>query len=434
MSARVAVLNCHDLVCHLLGFLGDKHKVLVLSHVSKAFDVAVKDAASWKWGSDGFIMQHPSRERLRLLRMVNWNSTYSMHKASDGWLQLCPALVDLRMWLPLQADALHTYAALAPRLERLTSQENSLVNAVVATHAPRLHTLVAWFVPADLDALPALTDLALHGYRNDAHVIGCVLPLIVRTLRRLVVNTNVQWAQSMTDSPPWNLRELSLHATRNVSGANVVTICALCPNLVSLRVDRVLLYVELEQVAQHTPLLEAFAGLVSEQTLDDVDGADVGLWPRLSDLTLTGSVERVLGNLASLQTLRKVALTNYTSMWSRNDTHHYEQIVVALRALTQTEVPLTMLVSTTPIIRLRDDIAMRDFIMTAGSTLTKLHAPVNLADVARYCPRLRELTTSVEFKDNLHWETTRMDLIRGCPLLPTPPLVLSNEGWLNLAS
>jgi hypothetical protein len=439
MSARVDVLHCHDLVCHLLGFVGDKDKVLILSYVNKTFDVAVKDAASWKWGSNGFIIQHPSRERLRLLRMVSWDYTGIVRKAPAGWLRMCPALVDLKLWRLLHADTLHTYAAIAPRLERLLSYDKSLVSAVIATRAPRLHTLVAWFLPADLNALPALTDLTLHGRNRGT---GFVLPLVARTLRRLVINTNVQWAHSLTESPPWNLRELSLQDTTNVSSADVVAICALCPNLVSLCVDRALVYDELEQVAQHTPLLEVFAGALDEQTIDadgalaerNLDGADVLLWPRLSELTLTGSLERVLGNLASPQTLHKVTIKSYTSLGLVDSTHHYAQTLAALRVLARAEVPLTMFVINTHRNHLRCGIAMHDFMTTVGNTLTKLHAPVNLADVARYCPRMRELNALFDVEDTLRWETTRMDLIHGCPLLPTPPLVLDDDGCLNLAS
>jgi hypothetical protein len=448
MSARVDVLHCHDLVCHLLGFMGDRHKVRVVSLVNKVFHKAVNDAASWKWGSDGFILWTPAKERLRLLRAVHYDKRCDIVPAD--WSAYCPNLVSMRMPLNNSTIEPATWTRIASQVQVLDvawdrmPKCNKLLQTLEKTKAPCLRTLsVNVAYSAHLAAFPKLTDLRLSDDDNDyfrpwhGHV---TMPQSLQRLEVYVSITSQSWAAMTTR--PWALRELCLEAYNDgeLTSAMITSICERCPLLVVLRLTNMMAppcvqvgsamptRADLVTIARATPLLEVFCGDVGRFS-DEADGVtdlcvEPRVWPRLTSLALAGPIEQVIGNfLSNPGGLRRVVIRDE---WATTIKEHASITLRVLDTLRHTGAALTDLVVTTTGSRAClscdvDDlyaVAMHGLLAVVGSTLSSLRAQARFADIGRFCPRLRTLNNVIMHADRKGaWSTSIRFITRGCPLL-----------------
>jgi hypothetical protein len=402
-SAVARFLECDDVMGHFLGFVGDQHKVAVMSLVNKAFARLTQDAGSWKWGSDGFIVAtDPTRERLRLLRVVHGRTEVSTSVLSD----CCPSLVSFYPSNDLPADVCDV---LAKRLQSYSTPcKTALMGALEKARAPQLHTLSNFGPRVDLEAFPALTDLtASHLFK-----LMPALSLVAPRLVRLVVNTLAIDAKSFAveTSAPWNLREFILKPGGGMNNSVifdlVVRVGTLCPYLVSLAVCDVVTWscTHIRQIAHATPMLERVTcGYI------DTNGnrlhAAADMWPRLESLTITDTSAYVLRHLANPHLLR--CLSSPHPCLADN--------VYLLRAVIELAPPLTSFNICTGVFSSSASVA---FVSTAiaviGATLETLTADVGFVSVGRYCPRLRRLRRS---RYTRKWKETPAHLQRGCPLL-----------------
>jgi hypothetical protein len=421
-SAVARFLECDDVMGHFLGFVGDQHKVAVMSLLNKAFARLTQDAGSWKWGSDGFILAtHPTRERLRLLR-ANTHSvranTHSMWVLTETLTKYCPALTSFYPCDDLPKEAC---GALAKRLQRCYANPPMLA-ALEAARAPQLHTLSVCQHHVDLEAFPALTDLTLlHGFEE---LLPPLPPTMTQRLTRLDVEGSALRGPAM-ETYPWSLRELVLGDNNifdwQLTCHFVVCVSTLCPHLVALEVQCDVPWTceEIRCIALATPLLERFeCGSINDDH-DDHPAAAANVWPRLESIKVRCGASCVLLHLVNPHRLRRVSTT---CPFVDND-------VRLLRALLKVAPPLLLLdmghpprydlvkASTAATAATRAE-CMRVVLSVVGPTLETLTADVAHVDVGRYCPRLRDFHQRVrKGRKGDKVPTTHAHMQRGCPLL-----------------
>jgi hypothetical protein len=413
-SAVTRFLECDDVMGHFLGFVGDRHKVAVMSLVNKAFARLTQEPGSWKWGSDGFILTtRPTRERLRLLRVNNgpqWVST-------DTLTKYCPALTSFYPFGELPTEAC---GALAKRLQKYFAIKwTPMLAALEAARAPQLHTLSACPRHVNVETFPALTDLTLMHTYGDA--VPPMLPMMTQQLTRLDIEGSALRGPAMETSP-WSLRELILGDSGvfdfQLTCDLVVRMGTLCPHLVALELQCgvTLTCEEVRRIALATPLLESFdCGRINDDHNDHHAAADV--WPHLESITVTFGASCVLLQLANPHRLRRVSTAHPTAA---ND-------VRLLRALLEVAPPPPLLLldmghpsrndfikESTSATRAK---LMRAVLALVGPTLETLTADVDELDVGRYCPRLQTFHRRVR-----EWrKVPTLHMPRGCPLLEVLP-------------
>jgi hypothetical protein len=402
-SAVARFLECDDVVGHFLGFVGDRHKVAVMSLLNKAFARLTQDAGSWKWGSDGFILaKRPTRERLRLLRA----NTGSMWVLTDTLMKYCPALVS---FYPCDSLPEEACSALVKCLQHCyTFKRTPLLAALEAARAPRLHTLSACQRHVDVEAFPALTNLTLmHDFER---LLLPLPPLMTQQLTRLAVDCIVLRGPAMEISP-WSLRELAIGDSGTfdvqLTCDLVVRMGVLCPHLISLELQSSVTWTceEIRRIAFATPLLEYLkCGRIDD---NHADHTATDMWPQLESMTIGCGASYVLLCLANPRQLRRIFMTRPTAI---SDMH-------LLRALLEVAPPLVLLRMGRPhrdVVNSTRAKLMLAVLAVVGPTLETLDADVKFVDVGRYCPRLRHL-----YKSHLAraWKNGYEHLQRGCPLL-----------------
>jgi hypothetical protein len=390
-----AFLGCDDLVAFLLCFVGDTHKLTVMSHVNKTFGRMVNDPASWK-GSDGFILQRPTMARLRLLQAVRM-SNYSTHVFAD-WLPFCPSVTVLA-----GCDLSLRLRELTPFYDVVDNGINSLLTRAAMVRTPHLHTLILRYNDddddddVDVSAFPALTDLTIN-YTFDEREV----PLCAPTLLRLHVNTELAWDQTMHppyDQVPWRLRELCIDGG-SVDVDCMLALCARCPYLTSLDTHHNWKGAALGQLVAATPLLKH---LRCEEMRDGEISALAGQWQHLE------SVDAQFIKEASLSTLL-CEVRSIRRLITRNQSRG---IVRAIRFAAPRLTHLTLYKGHFVVEEQCD--AVHDMLAVVGATLSSLRGVrVNLVDIGLYCPRLRSLTCICRGPVDM---TSVQHVIRGCPVL-----------------
>jgi hypothetical protein len=409
-QAAARVFDMDDVVGHLLGFVKDRQKVGVLSLVNKTCARMSQDPASWKYGSDGYIVSHrPTKKRLRLLRTIH----SPCHIPGTVWMTYCPALVSFQPFHDISNDACD---ALAKRLEVYHMWERTpLMNALEAARAPQLHTLLVCGSDVDLDAFPALTSLTVGMAYGDATALSTKMHKLTRLnlgiadLQRLVV-----------DAPtPWNLREITLNMLGiRLEVSLVVSMGALCPHLVSLtsNCDATWTCEEVRDIAMATPLLERLQCDRIDFDSEYRYPIAANMWPHLESLTVEDDAAFVMRHLANPHLLRHVHT-------KRTFTQHDVRLMSALIDLAPPLTSLRMGFDVDPFSAALASAELMPAVLTAvGATLERLAADVDFVLVGRYCPRLRNFQRRrVVFSRD--WAPLEMaHMTRGCPLIEPFPV------------
>jgi hypothetical protein len=429
-SAVALVLECDDLVGHLLGFVGDRQKIAVMSLLNKTFARMVKEPGSWKWGSDGVVMRRPTLERLRLLRAVRGGHKPLPPTQADEAFACCPALVSVRWSYPLRGSNRDACDALAPRMQTYDAcgityvNDITMLNTLMRIRAPQLHTLVARMTHIDHAAFPRLTDLTdvdVPFGRGPRPIPDCM-----RTLWRLSVDISaLEWAPAIETSLTWSLRSLTLTGVPmgrtgsiSITCDLMIRMCALCPHLDALQLKGstrmwTLIWTasDLGRLADATPRLTHLECQLENVDDDDYSSAYADhptMWPCLTSLTVNYNPAYIIRNLQNAHLLRRLV-----AVYNPEDGESS-----LLRALIDRSPPLTSLV-------MLDDVGWphwitRSALEAIGSTLERLEAAADAVDVGRYCPRMRDFCLDEgidDATDGLRWDVRHIG--RGCPLMRT---------------
>jgi hypothetical protein len=420
-SARRQVFECDDLVAFILGFVGDRHKVAVLSRVNKTFHRMCLDPASWKFGSDGFIMMKPTHERLRLLRAVHVSWSGATSDIPRNWPLCCPQLKVIRGRIFAEMITSVPFSVCLDVFKQLTECTNfghpHIGDLVAATPANGMRTLTAYGVEFQstitLSQLPNLTDLDF-GTSTPSDLPAEAK--LIEGLRRFVAKplTPVSWLKRFTSTTNSAMRELHLAAyLGGFISAQLEDVGRACPNLTVLRLSGSHLFRvdTLLALARSTPLLEEFYGFI-EWAHADIDemGTPIGVWPLLTSLQLSAPSSwsdngrcaaflRMGYLLSAATTLRTLTLHGLSS------THDDVARAIASACGALTSLTITSVGNSSC-----DGAEM--MLAAVGAHLHTLYMPgARVMSIARYCPSLRALTARAMSEADV------TSIARGCPVL-----------------
>jgi hypothetical protein len=422
-----------DLIGHLFGFVSDQQKITVMPLVNKICERLVKEPGSWKWGSDGFILRRPTLARLRLLRAVRApiirgfrnglddGTEWMLYHTAPDWLSCCPNVEVVTGSIKMDVYDDEMIGALARRLVEVDdyAARRDTMTALRLAGTPALRAMRVTYTRLD-DIPPGLTDLKVDEAAGE-------IPMVARTLLRLSNRFNpVTWIGVMAASPAWNLRELEVLTRSDVNPGlmscdRMVTLCGLCPHLVVLRTPRMRWWLnEVDPLARAAPLLEVLeiALYTVEWSTDKAAAVATTWWPRLQSVTVNGTnASLLLDQLSSPEALRYIDVTADREHIMRDDDVDADDVraVDVIRAIIQTRALLTSL--RINIFVLNNDYldAMHNLLVVVGPTLSTLRAYSRIADVGRYCPRLRVFECGAMGRHVTN--ALAVDVFRGCPVL-----------------
>jgi hypothetical protein len=384
-TAMQQVLECDDLVDHLLGFVPDQPKIAVMSRVNKAFQRSSAGAPAWRWGSDGFLLRRPTAERMRLLQVVRlrFESDRPL-RALARWYDYEPTFVSVAcssVKQPRSADADMQYAV-CNALSLLGSSDHTLEpsTSYMLDH-PRT------FVDVDFFPGYLYTNTAIE-WRRRRYIPMCA--------QLVTMDTSQLFDAHKISLDPW----LALPVSSASACALLVTAC---PHLDSLMLGNVRTSAtEIDMFATIAPHLETLCVKLH----DDTHGITSGYrWPKLTTLAVS---TRGYSDVSVIHFLRALEAP-HALRTLRVDHNRCGGEVMDVIAATCTSLTSLWLNFSS------DSRATRNLLTTVGSQLTSLRICAEHKDVARYCPRLRTLKlhdASVKRPRDVLW-----DVSRGCPLL-----------------